>query len=212
VRTTEALSPALVVADHHAPVMLSRVGAERLTAEIHADLTSAIGKLQAAREGCAHTALGYTHWHEYLLDRFGDLREFRLPVAERRAIVASMCDAGASVTDIVKAIGFSRGSIQSDREALGYAKPKPGTVVQLHEAPPVPTGPVWRQALTYLARQDDRGLTRIELAAEAGWSEGKAGGALADVLRRTCAARADVTRLNQRVFVVTDAGRAALEA
>jgi hypothetical protein len=213
-RTTEALSAALVVADDHAPVMLSRVGAERLTAEIHADLTSAIGKLQAAREGHAHTALGYTHWHEYLIDRFGDLREFRLPVGERRAIVASMCDAGASVSDIVKAIGFSRGAIQADRVALKISDAQPrGQVVPIREEQPNPYEGMGRkaEALARVAAQGARGLTSTELDLETSWPMGSATGALSKLDRRGLVVRTEQRRGNRAAYVLTDAGAAALE-
>ena len=49
----------------------------------------------------------------------------------------------------------------------------------------------------------DRGLTRLELAAEAGWSEGKAGGALADTIRVGLGRRSEQWRLGQRVFTAT---------
>jgi hypothetical protein len=214
-RVTEALSPALVMdVDHHTPVTLTPVGARRLTDEIRADLGNAILKLQVAREGHAHLALGYAWWHDYLLAEFGDLKELRMPVAERRAIVASMCDAGASVTDIVKTIGFSRGTVQGDRVALGISDAKPaGQVVQLHEPEPNPYAGLSqpREALARVAAQDDRGLTCRELEHETGWLHQSASPALRKIERRGWVARDGRIRGTFGVYVVTDLGRATLD-
>jgi hypothetical protein len=214
VRHTEALSPAVIVSDTHAPAILSRVGARRLTDEIRRDLGNAILKLQVAREGEAHTALGYSWWHEYVVAEFGDLKELRMPVGERRALVASFCDAGASVTDIVKALGFSRGTVQGDRVALGISAAQPaGQVIPLHEPEVNPYEGMsrMRETLARVAAQQDRGLTSIELDAETGWPLGTATANLSKLHRRGLVAMSDHRRLNRGGYVVTDAGRATLE-
>jgi hypothetical protein len=193
--------------------LLTRADAEALTAEIRRDLGNAILKLQLAREGHAHTALGYAYWHEYLLDRFGDLKELRLPVTERRALVASMCEAGASVTDIVRTIGFSRGTVQGDRVALGYGKAPTGDVIDLHPEPaadPYEGMSRMRETLARVAAQDDRGLTSLELDAETGWPMGSATANLSKLERRGHVRRLAVFRSRRAAYVVTDTGAAVL--
>lgn len=80
-----------------------------------------------------------------------------------------------------------------------------------------PTGRVWQQATEWLRRADEGvlpgfsvGLTLVELARVAGWTEGKASGALTDVQRRGTAVRLEDRRADQRVHVITDGGRAML--
>jgi hypothetical protein len=213
-RVTEALSPALVMdVDHHTPVTLTPVGARRLTDEIRGNLAAAAVGLQVAEEGQAHTALGYAHFHEYCLAEFGDIRELRLPVATRRALVRSMCDAGLSVTDMVKALGFSRGTIQADRIAVGASDAKPtGQVVPLHEPEANPYAGLSqpREALARVAAQADRGLTCRELEHETGWLHQSASPALRKIERRGWVARDGRLRGGFGVYVVTDLGRATL--
>jgi hypothetical protein len=206
-RTTEALSPAVIVSDTHAPAILSRVGARRLTDEIRRDLGNAILKLQIAREGEAHTALGYAHWHEYVIAEFGDLKELRMPVGERRALVASFCEAGASVTDIVKALGFSRGCIQGDRVALGISAAKPaGQVIDLHESEPNPYEGLScpEEALLRIAAQGDRGLTCAELEMETGWKHQTASPTLRRLERRGRVRRDGRIRQAFGVYVIIE--------
>jgi hypothetical protein len=191
----------------------TKAKARKLTDEIRGNLEAAHVGLQLAAEGHAHLALGYSYFHEYCLAEFGDIKQMRLPVDVRRALVASMCDAGASVTDIVKAIGFSRGTVQGDRVALGISEAQPaGQVISLHEPEPVaPEGPVWVQALWHLARQEDRGLTLLELSAVTGWTEGKASGVLSRLCRKGMSVRSEMMRVDHRAYVVTDLGRETLD-
>lgn len=182
------------------PVHLTAVGARRLTDQIRHHLGSAITKLTQAREGGADTALGYDTWHAYVEAEFGDLRELRLPVVERRALVNSMraVDPPMPVRAIAGKLGVSVGTVHGDLPETQQR----ATVTPLREAPqPAPTGRVYEQAAEYLRRQGERGLTRLELAMEAGWTEGRAGGALVDTVRVGLGARADVWRAGQRVFV-----------
>jgi hypothetical protein len=187
--------------------------ARELTDSIRADLAGAVIGMQLAREGHAHLALGYPTWHQYVIEEFGDIRELRLPVAERRALVASMCEAGASVTDIVKAIGFSRGTVQGDRVALGLSDAKPaGQVVPLHEpeANPYEGLSQPREALARVAAQDDRGLTCRELEQETGWLHQSASPALRKIEKRGWVERDGRTRGGFGTYVVTEVGMAML--
>ena len=195
------MTAVIVSAEGRAPVLLSPIGARRLTDEIRAHLGSALVKLAQAREGGADAVLGYATWHAYVEAEFGDLRELRLPLEERRALVASMTDAGLSVREIVGKIGFSNGTVHADQVATGRTE----TVPQLRAVPlPAPTGKVYEQAYEWLRRQADRGLTLVELAAETGWTEGKASGALSYLQARGLAQRTETRRLNQRAFVALD--------
>jgi hypothetical protein len=194
---------------------LTRRKAQELTDSIRRDLTGAVIGMQLAREGHAHLALGYSDWHTYVIEEFGDIRELRLPVAERRALVASMCETGASVTDIVKTIGFSRGTVQADRVALGLsAGQATGRVIDLHEPEPNPYAGLSqpREALARVAAQADRGLTCRELEQETGWLHQSASPALRKVERRGWVARDGRIRLGFGVYVLTALGQAVLDS
>jgi hypothetical protein len=193
---------------------LTQRKARELTDSIRGSLAEAAALLELAREGHAHLALGYTHFHLYCQAEFGSLTEMRLPVATRRALVASMCDAGASVSDIVKALGFSRGCIQADRVALKISDAQPrGQVVPIREEQPNPYAGMGRkaEALARVAAQGARGLTSTELDLETSWPMGSATGALSKLDRRGLVARTEQRRGNRAAYVVTDAGAAALE-
>jgi hypothetical protein len=149
----------------------------------------------------AHTRRGFEHWHGYVLSRFGDLlRLLRLPDEERVALVQSMSGAtaehpkGMPVREQAKLLGVAPGTVQSDRRALGLV-----VVKDRPEPLPAPAGKVWQQAAEHLRRAGDRGLTLVELAAVAKWTEGKASGALSDVRRRGLAVRTEDRRAGQRV-------------
>ena len=198
---------------------LSRDDAQRLTAEIRHALGSAILGLQLAREGRADTALGYPTWHEYVEAEFGDLRELRLPVVERRALATSMHGAGLSYRQIRDKLDVSLGTIRND---IGRpADEPPADVVQLRPAVlPAPTGRVYVQAAEWLRRAAAGlipdvvdGLTLVELARVAGWTEGKASGALSYLRApsRGLAVRVDDRRADQRVHVLTELGSVLLE-
>lgn len=192
---------------------LTQRKARELTDDIRANLAGAVIGMQLAREGHAHLALGYSSWHDYVLAEFGDIKELRLPVAERRALVASMCEAGKSVTDIVKALGFSRGTVQNDKVALGLSKAGIGDVVPIYEPEPNPYDGLsqTQEALARVTAQGDRGLTCAELEYETGWRHQSASPALYRLERRGRIRRDGRFRQGFGVYVVTEAGLAALE-
>lgn len=175
--------------------------AGRLTAEIRSHLGSAIIKLQQAREGQADVALGYDSWHQYVETEFGDLRELRLPVLERRALVASMRSDALPVRAIADRLGVSVGTVHSDLPETLERKPAGLRVVR--EQLPVPTGRVYEQTVEWL-RRHPAGLTLVELAAVAGWTEGKSSGALSDVRCRGLAVRTEDRRAGQRVHLLIE--------
>lgn len=174
----EPVSPALVIGSpEESSYYLTRRKAQQLTDQIRQDLTGAVIGLQLAREGHAHLALGYEHWHDYCISEFGDIKELRLPVAERRALVASMCDAGLSVRDIRNRIGFSVGTIQGDRQALGYAQ-QPVEIAPEPEPEPIGHLPKTEQIVVLIAREDSKGLTCREIELITGWHHGVSSGPL----------------------------------
>lgn len=199
--------------------LLTPAEIEQLEAETRADLTSAIVNLTRLREADAHQVRGYATWHSYVLDRFGDLlRQLRLPRPERLALVASMDDAGMTVTEIQERLGVARGTVQNDRAALGRVIPI-GPRRKPEPAPHPPAGKVYQQAAEWLRRAQlglidgiEHGLTLVELAELTGWTEGKSSGALTYLRDRGLAVRLEDRRAGQRVHVLTDTGAAAVAA
>lgn len=98
-----------------------------LEAETRDLLRGAVGNLALLREADAHGRAGMA-WHEYLIDRFGDLlRDLRLPRAERRAFVASASGSkaegrpGLSVAEQARLLGLPGSTIGDDRKRLDPA-------------------------------------------------------------------------------------------
>jgi hypothetical protein len=107
-------------------------------------------------------------------------------------------------------LGVSSYAVQ---EALRAADPAPERLVgadgrqraartgarPVVEPLPAPGGRVWQQAAEWLRRHPE-GLTLVELARVASWSEGKASGALTDLVRvRGLAVRTEERRAGMRV-------------
>ena len=173
-------------------------------------------------------------------DLLAELRGTILPVAERQELVLSMRSGGPdgkalSLRTIADRLHVGLGTVSADVGELrkaGRLTAEPTKTASRDgrdrpartgvDAPAVvllaaPTGRVWQQATEWLRRADEGvlpgfsvGLTLVELAKVAGWTEGKASGALTDVQRRGTAVRLEDRRADQRVHVITDAGRAML--
>lgn len=167
--------------------------------------------LAEALAGNAHQVLGFESWHayvEHVLD--GDLRDLRLSgsdqaVAVRVALARSMHDARMSYRQIRDRLDVSLGTIRNDIGAPADSNNDDGDVVELQrEALPAPTGRVYEQAHEWLRRQADRGLTRLELAGETGWRDGRCGGVLEYLVDKGWAVKAPSWRLEQRVFVALE--------
>lgn len=179
---------------------------EQLELTVDVGLGAALDALVELRRRRAHLARGFGLWHEYVLARFGEaISRLRLPEGERLALVESMCTPtvehrrGMPVRAQAERLGVAVGTVQNDRVALGLAAPRPRP-----ERLPAPAGRVWEQAAEYLRRAGGRGLTLVELARAAGWTEGKASGALTDVRRRGLAVRTEDRRAGQRVHRSVD--------
>lgn len=214
------LTPRL--AQPQAGMSLAEIDAE--VAAIRSELRRPLERLARLREAGAHlTAFGPDcSWHEAVERWLGDLRTLRLSgspeaVAEREALIYSMREAGLATRPIRERLGVSSDSVA---KALSKADPAPERIIGAdgaerasrtgRSAPQAaPAGRVWQQAAEWLRRASEgelrgheRGLTLRELAAVAGWSEGKASGALSDLLRRCLAERIEERRDGYRLHLL----------
>jgi hypothetical protein len=192
---------------------------EERVARIRDALSFSLAELASLRAQQAHLVCGFGSWHEACEAWFGDLRSLRLAgspdaVAERDALVRSLRETGATTRAIRDRLGVSAYAVQ---QALAEGDPAPERIVGAdgasrssrgarREQLPAPVGRVFEQAAEYLRRAVD-GLTLAELAAVAGWSEGKASGALSDCVRRKgTAVRSEVLRGGMRVHYPIEVG------
>jgi hypothetical protein len=207
-----AYARAVPVEEYVAPMSLDEIEVE--VQAIRAELVSPMQRLARLRAAGAHlTAFGPSvTWHDAVERWLGDLRVLRLSgspeaVAERDALVRSLREQGASTRAIRDRLGISSYAVQ---QVLDGGDPAPERIVgadgasrssrgQRREPVAAPSGRVYEQAAEYLRRAVD-GLTLVELARVAGWSEGKASGALSDCVRRKgLAVRSEVLRGGMRV-------------
>lgn len=166
------------------------------------------------------------------------LAELHLEPADRQDVVLQLRLERLSQRAIAARLDVGLGTVSADIKALreagrlgdepttvlsgdGRDRPARGASRADSEAPaasvlPAPAGLVYRQAAEWLRRADaglipghtGLGLTLVELAAVAGWTEGKASGALSYLLHpaRQLAVRLEDERSSQRVHVLSDAG------
>jgi predicted pyridoxine 5'-phosphate oxidase superfamily flavin-nucleotide-binding protein len=205
--------------DGAAVLYMTRERARQLTDTTRELLRQSGANLAELREGSAHFALGYVHWHEYVEREFGDLFVYKLAsdraaiVAERQALVASLTIAGYTVREQRDALGASLGTVHSDQRALGLVPDRPSPIVTDEPEPVDPfrgLSPRW-EVLARVAAQGARGLTSLELDAELDRPLGTATGALSKLsaprLGLLELGTFDEARGNRRPYRVTDAGR-----
>jgi len=213
---------AIPVEEYVQPLTLAEIADE--VSAIRAELVRPLQRLARLRAAGAHlTAFGPgIAWHEAVERWLGDLQALRLTgspeaVAEREALVRSMREAGTPTRAIRERLGVSSYAVQ---QALRNGDPAPEQLVGADgrtrssrtgrqtpvEELPAPEGRVWQVAAEWL-RRHPAGLTLVELARVAGWTEGKASGALSDLVRvRRLAVRTEERRDGQRVHVHAIAG------
>ncbi len=211
---------AIPVEEYVAPLTLAEIDAE--VEAIRAELVRPLQRLARLRAAGAHLTAGYSTWHEAVEAWLGDLQALRLTgspeaVAEREALVWSMREQGAATRAIRERLGVSSYAVS---EALRKLDPAPERIEgadgrsrssrtgrqQPVDELPAPEGRVWQVAAEWL-RRHPAGLTLVELARVAGWTEGKASGALSDLVRvRGLAVRLEDRRDGQRVHVHAIAG------
>lgn len=197
---------------------LTAAEAEELTQAIRTDLAGAVVRLRAARDRAAHTALGYPSWHGYVEDRLGDLlAQLRLPVTERRALVASLAATGEhSMRDIAARLGVSSSTVKNDVHALEEAGQldRPDRVVSRDGTLRAATG---RRAVAYVpepgmsrraeavartAHAGPDGLTCLELERDTGWRHGVASSPMSWARRTGRVTGTGVLREGYEVYVV----------
>lgn len=193
--------------------------ARALTDATRSLLRAAGGNLRELREGSAHLALGYLHWHEYVEREFGDLFVYKLArdraaiVAERQALVASLTVAGYTVREQHEALGAAVGTIHADQRTLGLVPNRPLPPEPLPEPldPFRDLAPI-DEALARVAAQEVRGLTSLELQAEWDRPIGTATGSLSRLDRRGLVEVDGLAeaRANRRPYRVTARGRVRL--
>lgn len=194
--------------------------ARALTDLTREQLRAAGANLVELRQGSAHAALGYAHWHEYVEREFGDLLVYRLAhgreqvVAERDALIASMTVAGYTVREQRDALGTSVGTVHATQRRLGLVPDRPLPDPEPEPAPLDPFRgllPRW-SALARVEAQGDRGLTSIELDAELDAKLGTATGSLSKLAARGLVVIGGLAeaRDNRRPYRITAAGRVRL--
>jgi hypothetical protein len=174
---------------------MTRDEVEFRVVQIRESLAFSLRGLAELRNAEAHMICGFGTWHEFCEWAFGDLGSLRLSgspeaLVERNALVHSIRATGATTRAIREYLGISAYAVQ---QALAEHDPAPDRIVGAdgasrssrgtrREALPAPEGKVFEQAAEYVRRAGG-GLTIGGLAAVAGWSEGKASGALTRALR-----------------------------
>lgn len=201
---------AVPVEQYAHPLTLDEIDAE--VAAIRAELARPLRRLAYLRAAGAHLTAGFSTWHEACEAWFGDLQSLRLQgspeaVAEREALVWSMRRQGAATRAIRERLGVSSYAVN---EALRKLDPAPdrvegadgrsrsartgrAEVVELS----APIGARWEQAAEWVRRaacgliagRPAGGLTIVDLARVAGWSEGAASGALTRATRHGAVTR-----------------------
>ncbi len=97
--------------------------------------------IEEAKNGNAHTALGYRSWGEYVADRFaGQLT--RLSRAERLPLVALLTGTGMSTRAIAPIVGVSQRTVVDDVSSSAHVAPDLGVQPAAADATPVELAPV----------------------------------------------------------------------
>ena len=198
---------------------LDQLAARRLTDKIRGTLAVAYELLGDAWAGRAWIPLGYASWDEYCAAEFADARQIRLPVAQRRELVASYRGRGMSERAISTGLGVSAGTVHSDVVALDM---QPAEVVSLDgrrrpsrsrlasrdasaPAVPAPTLTVADRTVQIVAGTGTRGVTVKELCRKAKVHHGQASGVLSRLHRQRRIVRTTEYRDGCAVYVVDPA-------
>jgi hypothetical protein len=210
---------AIPVESYVAPMSLAQI--EEEVAAIRAELVSPLRRLARLREAGAHlTVFGPSiTWHEAVERWLGDLGSLRLSgspeaIVERDALVHSLRATGATTRAVRERLGISSYAVQ---QALAEHDPAPERIVgadgasrssrgRRAEVLPAPSGRVFEQAAEFVRRAGAEGLTIGGLARVAGWSEGKASGALTRAMRAGLIVREAGPRGTVRRHLVIEEG------
>jgi transposase len=93
------------------PLVLDEDSARVLTDQIRDDVKSLLPKIKLAYAGRADRALGYSSWEEYCKS---ELSSLRLPLPERRELVAQLRESNMSTREIASALNVGLGTVSRD--------------------------------------------------------------------------------------------------
>jgi hypothetical protein len=177
---------------------LDELTARRLTDKIRGTLAVAYELLGEAWAGRAWIPLGYASWDEYCAAEFSDARHVRLPVAQRRELVAAYRGRGMSERAISSGLGVSAGTVHSDVVAIdmqgaevvsldGRRRPSKTRDASRDASVAVSTPAavtVADRTVQLVAATGARGMTVKELCRKAKVHHGQASGALSRLHRQ----------------------------
>jgi hypothetical protein len=178
-----------------APTILTRAGAEKITARIAQKLDSADADLARAYVGRVWEALDLPDWDAWVATRLPQLDHLKLSIPVRLERVKELRLVGASERAIAAACGVSPASTHADLERLradGQLPDEPGTVTSLDgrrrpsqqpatAAEAREAAQIERHGLTLLLMEcyqrieqaGDAGLTALELERKTRWRHGR---------------------------------------
>ena len=175
-----------------APLILTEIGARKLTDRIRQQLATADEDLARAYECSAHQLLGHATWAAYCAAEFPDLVHVKLAVPARQERVKALRLVGASERAIAAACGVSPALAHADLVELrerGELDDTDAKVTSLdgRERPArqpatAAEAKVERHGLTILMHEawqrvagcGDAGMTCLELEKKARWRHGRA--------------------------------------
>lgn len=185
---------------------LTPAGARKLTRQIRRHLTTTLDLVLEAWQVRVWEPLDYPSFRAWRDAEVPELRLLRLPVDERRDVVAYWRRFGMSTRAIADGVNVSEGTVHSDlvflRDAGDLQPEEEAKVVSLdgrrRPARRAPVDPVegdpdapelvdaevlsltykTDRAVVYVRRQQERGMTYRELSALTGWHHGIASGTL----------------------------------
>jgi hypothetical protein len=96
--------------------------ARRITKQLRESLQLSVALLREAFEGQAWRVLGHPSWEAYCETELPELATLRLPLAERREVVAGLAAGGASLRAIAKPLGLAPNTVRADLAAAGVVR------------------------------------------------------------------------------------------
>ncbi len=208
-----ALAPLDDVTVEDAVAALDEGAARRLTDRIRGALVLAHGLLGDAYAGRAHEALGYgtgaAGWTAYCAAEFTAEGMVRLPVDQRRAVVAQLRGRGMSTRAIATGLGVAVGTVAADAAQLERGPESTVTSLDGRRRPAVvttPTTPATRvptteRALAALLAAGCEGLTRVELGKRLRVRRGSSTPVLSALARQGRAVRTTTYRDGSAVYL-----------
>jgi hypothetical protein len=145
-----------------APLMLTEVGARRLTDRIRQQLATVDEDLARAWECGAWQLLGHESWAAYCAAEFTDLTHVKLAVSARQERVKALRLVGASERAIASATGVSPAAVHADLVELrrrGELDDTEATVTGLDGKRRDATQPATGMAAREVAQTERHGLT-----------------------------------------------------